>query len=520
MESFSYRLKIFCMIYCWFGVFGPVYATKQCYANMSEVLPCFLHAKDNTYKYELLSVDESKADITIKTYMLYSQKWPIKTYPDIPTTVWKHKLVVYIPKQIAYSKVLLHVIGGNNRNMAGVEDFVPPREQLDYARIALYNKAPVVEVQDVPNQYLLFNKMPVREDQIIAYTYKKFMENPMQNAYLAGHLPMAKAVLKAMDATQEILKKERGLQVAGFVLSGTSKRGWAVWLAALGDNRVEAIVPIVIDVLNTQKSINHICQSHGGRCPIALRDYEKYNFIKMLNEPVTTELMMIEDPYKYLASDKYKARFSIPKYIINASGDDFFVPDSSRWYFKDLPGDCNHIRYLPNTLHYFRGNALSDSTSGLQMVNDALNSYFYFVLNQITLPKVSWKLEDDRIDINSSVKPYMVKLWSANNKYARDFRFISSYTHFHIAIRRVLYDLLGNMCDNCYVEDNIPVECGSDNSGCKIDVALPYAQRGWVASFVELYYKVNRIPFVVTTEVNIEPDVMPGTLRSRGPENG
>ena len=47
-----------------------------------------------------------------------------------------------------------------------------------------------------------------KEDQVLAYTYKKVMESPLQNAYLAGHLPMAKSVIKAMDAVQEILTIE------------------------------------------------------------------------------------------------------------------------------------------------------------------------------------------------------------------------------------------------------------------------------------------------------------------------
>lgn len=85
---------------------------------------------------------------------------------------------------------------------------------------------------------------------------------------------MVKSVIKAMDAVQEILTIENDVIIDNFVLSGASKRGLAIWLVALEDSRVSAISPIVIDILNVQKSINHICKSYKDGCPRALRDYK------------------------------------------------------------------------------------------------------------------------------------------------------------------------------------------------------------------------------------------------------
>lgn len=53
------------------------------------------------------------------------------------------------------------------------------------------------------------------------------------------------------------------------------------------------------------------------------------------------------DPYEY------RARLTMPKMIINATGDQFFVPDSSRFYFDALPGE-KHLRYVPNADHSMR----------------------------------------------------------------------------------------------------------------------------------------------------------------------
>ena len=42
--------------------------------------------------------------------------------------------------------------------------------------------------------------------------------------------------------------------------------------------------------------------------------------------------MRIEDPFNY------RSRLTMPKFIINAGGDQFFVPDSSQFYFNELSG--------------------------------------------------------------------------------------------------------------------------------------------------------------------------------------
>jgi|GEM_PF-686228 len=503
-------------VFCTFGAQSWA-AEKNCYTKMSEVLGCFLQHNDGAYRYEFISENKDNPNVTIRIYILYSQKWPVKKYTNIPSTIWRHKLVFYIPKQVSYKKALLYVNGGYSKNKNGSDEFFDSKEHIDYIGIAVNNKALVIEIEDVPNQYLFFDGVPKREDQIMAYTYKMVMDNPMQNAYLAGHLPMAKAVVKAMDASQEILKQEYGIDITGFVLSGASKRGWAVWLAALVDERIQAIVPIVINILNTQKSISYICETYGGICPPALGDYVKEGITRMINTPAATKLMQIEDPFSYLGSDydsKYKERLAIPKYIIAASGDDFFVPDSSKWYFKGLPGVSNYIRYLPNSMHYFKGNVISNSTNSLQSINKALDSYFYFILNGIPLPKIHWILHDNKIELTSSLKPQEINLWVANNEETRDFRFITSYSRFHLLNKKIRSYFSLNLCDNCYTEEIVDFVC-EENGVCKVDIPLPEFKNGWQASFAEVHYNINNIPFVVTTEVDIAPDVMPVALNKQ-----
>ena len=488
------------------------FASEQgCYSNLNEVMKCFIQHEDKAYKYELES-QKNTDNLSIKTYILDSQKWPIEADNDIVTTIWRHKLVVYIPKLTTHNQAMFYVSGGYSANISGQEIFSPSKEGLDFANIAIDNQAPVVVIEDVPNQYLLINSIPKKEDQILAFTYKKVMEDPMNNAYLAGHLPMVKSIIKGLDASQTILA-EQGLNITNFVMVGASKRGWAAWLATLEDERVSAIIPVVIDILNVQKNINHICNSYKNHCPPALRDYQAEGIISSIESSAFADLMTIEDPFNYINLPKYSKQASIPKYIINTSGDDFYTPDSSKFYFKSLKGD-NHIRYLPAAMHYFAGNPISDSLNNMKLLNEAVNSYFYFHINNIPLPHVSWSVSANKMSIDSSFKPEKIKLWTAHNSEERDFRFLNSYSKFHLGIKAAWLYIAKylpfpiSVCDTCYKEQEIIFNC-IENSGCHIDVDLPIAKKGWQASFVELYYSIKGREFIITTEVNIFPNTYP-----------
>ena len=504
------------MLCCMQNVFD-----NKCYADdsshteifspptLSKTLSTFINFEDGKFSYKFLKSKKSEFDnVSINTYILTSQKWPISEYSDIPSTIWSHELLIYLPNNVTYNQALLYVTAGYNKDEKGNANFLEPKEKIDFAKIAFTNKAPVIELRDVPNQYLFMGGKFRKEDQVLAYTYKKVMESPLQNAYLAGHLPMAKSVIKTMDAAQEILTIENDIIIDNFVLSGASKRGWAIWLVALEDSRVSAISPIVIDILNVQKSINHICQSYKNGCPPALRDYKNEGVTDRIGSKEFADLMKIEDPISYLTDNydpKYQERMKLPKYIINASGDDFFVPDSSKFYFKSLPGNNNYIRYLPNALHYFSGNPISDATENRLKISEGVNSFFYFILNNVTLPKVEFEFNKNKININSSQKPHAVKLWNAVNEEDRDFRFLNSYDKWHLLVKKISSYFSKNLCDNCYTEQKVEFFC-EQGYQCKIEVPLSSVQKGWQASFVELEYLINDVSFIITSEVQISPD--------------
>jgi len=110
------------------------------------------------------------------------------------------------------------------------------------------------------NQPLHFTDSPQKgrsEDDLIAYTRVKHFTTK-DDTWLV-RLAMVKSGVRAMDAIQAFLATAEGgnTKVDRFVVAGGSKRGWTTWLVGAVDPRVEAIMPIVIDALNSEQITRH-----------------------------------------------------------------------------------------------------------------------------------------------------------------------------------------------------------------------------------------------------------------------
>src|SRR5262249_46244149 len=98
---------------------------------------------------------------------------------------------------------------------------------------------------------------------------------------------------------------------------------------------------------------------------------------------------------------------------INSSGDEFFVPDSAQFYFSDIPGTQNYLRYIPNT-----GHGLNSTDPGISTVG-----FFDAVVNNRPLPQFSWSVQQDgSIVVHTTTAPTSVLQWQATNPTTRDFR--------------------------------------------------------------------------------------------------
>ena len=440
----------------------PAIAIALAAASTETALDRYVHAPDPSFKFELVSTIPGDG---YKAYVLdlTSQTW--KPPVEADRSVWKHWLTVAVPDHVEYSTGFLYITGGSNKDKA------PEKVDSLISDLALTTHTVVAELRMVPNQPLTFPdgaKPDMVEDQFIAYTWDKYLRTG--NELWPARLPMTKSAVRAMDAVQQFMASDAGgkIKVEHFMVAGGSKRGWTTWTTAAVDKRVVAIAPMVIDLLNNEKSFEHHYRAYGFYSP-AVKDYEELGIMKWNGTPKFHKLMQIEEPYEY------RDRLTMPKYIVNSAGDQYFLPDSSRFYFDDLKGE-KYLRYVPNTDHSLKN---SDARQGVIAFYDA------FLRNQ-PRPRFSWKFEDDgSIRVTTIDKPTEVRLWRATNPEHRDFRLVSigpAYTS------TILQEQKGGI----YVG--------------KVD----RPDKGWSAYFVELTYPSGgKYPLKFTTAVRINPDTLP-----------
>ena len=194
------------------------------------------------------------------TYLidLTSQTW--RSEKDVDKPVWKHWLTVVKPDNLKHHTAFLYIGGGNT-------DDEPPKDATERTiELAKYTGSIAAELFTVPNQPLIFtdSKDEKRyEDNIIAYTRVKYMAT--RDPSWLVRLAMVKSGVRAMDAMQQFSASEAGgnWKLDDFVVAGGSKRGWTTWLVGVVDPRVRAIIPIVIDALNSEVITRHHYEAYG-----------------------------------------------------------------------------------------------------------------------------------------------------------------------------------------------------------------------------------------------------------------
>lgn len=418
----------------------------------------YIQKPDSSYGWK---VEKTTPGNPSTTYIIHltSQTWRDKSEVDRP--LWEHWLVVVKPAQLKTDKAFLAISGGSN-------DRSPPKgASMAVSQIAEATGSIVAELRTIPNQPLTFynDGQPRKEDDIIGYGWSKFLETG--DPLWLPRLPMVKSAIRAMDCLQEWSEKE-STKINKFVVAGASKRGWTTWLVGATDPRVEAIVPIVIDVVNAQPSIRHHAAVYGFWAK-AIGNYYQHKILQRYDHPRLAELYHIEDPYYYID------RLTMPKYIINASGDQFFVPDSSQFYYDDLKGE-KHIRYVPNADHSVDG----DIGAVLSMV-----AFYQMIIAGKPRPNIDWTFEDNGdIRVHSDTPPQKVLLWQATNPNARDFRVAT--------------------IGKTYTSTELKAE---PDGSWLAHVTKP--EKGWKAAFVEVSFDTGSFPFVVSTAVRVLPDVLP-----------
>src|SRR5262245_20845997 len=186
-----------------------------------------------------------------------SQTW--RSLRDVDRTEWKHWLTIAVPDKVESSVGYLAIGGGSNSNPA------PDKIDPSLSDMAVTTASVAAELRMVPNQPLTMagETRGRTEDALIAYTWDKFLRGGDEEWPL--RLPMTKSAVRALDTiTAFCADPARGsVRVDRFVVAGGSKRGWTTWTTAVVDPRVIAIVPLVIDMLNVEKSFDHHYRVYG-----------------------------------------------------------------------------------------------------------------------------------------------------------------------------------------------------------------------------------------------------------------
>lgn len=426
----------------------------------------YLSVPHPSYSYELESEIDGDGYRAYVIRMI-SQEW--LTAKEVDQPEWWHWLTIVAPDEVNHSTALLRIGGGTSG------DDRPNSVNPMVRDAALSTGSVTADLHNVPNQPLSFSnddRMEERyEDDIIALGWRTFLEGGARNedAIWLSRFPMTAAAMRAMDTVTSFTASETEANITDFVVTGASKRGWTAWTSAIFDDRVVAVAPAVIDLLNMEPSFEHHWQAYGEWSP-AIREYENEEIMEWQGSQEYQRMREIIDPISYVD------RLNMPKYIVNAASDEFFLPDSWQFYWDELPGEKS-LRYVPNSGHDLNSSDAAQS----------ITSFYSRVLNGTPLPQFDWEISDEgfHLRFDEDQLPDDILLWSAHNPDGRDFRL--------------------------YVIDRIWLAAGVDvdQSGEQI-VEIRTPDSGFTAWFVEARFDTDSDhPLKITTGVKVTPDEYP-----------
>ena len=280
--------------------------------------------------------------------------------------LWRHDLLVLRPTSVRRADTAMLFITGDTYtapNFLETERFHEVAQRAG-AVVAILNK--------VPNQPLYDGR---KEDALIAFTFDQYLKTSDPTWPLL--FPMVKSALRAMDALQSFAEQEFDQRIERFVVSGESKRGWTSWLTAAVDTCVVAIAPMAIDMLNMKAQLDWTEKMYGQQSD-QISDYTDLNLHRKLDDPPMQTLRAWVDPYSYRRS------FTMPKLLLLGTNDPYWVVDSLRHYWSDLP-EPKLVFQTPNAGHDLAGGHDAWQT---------LTAWFQMIADRQALPKLEWQLRD------------------------------------------------------------------------------------------------------------------------------
>jgi len=427
-------------------------------------LKAYVETPDEAFRYEIKETVRGESWTEYRIYMV-SGTW--LTENEVDESEWWHWLTMVVPDELSETESLMH-IGGGWRG-----DTIPIAAREEMIEAALATGTVISHISNIPFQPIDFKgdkKDGVYEDDLIAFAWLQFMQGGATEdlQHWLPRFPMTRAVVRAMDVVQDICESKHQ-QVDEFFVTGASKRGWTTWTVAAVDERVVGIAPVVIDMLNLIPSFQHHWQCYGEWAP-AIDPYVNLNIMDWMEEDEFLAMLKLVEPYQFLE------RLTMPKLLINATCDEFFVTDSWKFYWDDLQGD-NYLQYVPNVGHGLTGSYLPEN----------LISFYYSTITDTKIPDFKWRISRDtilaKVDTGNN---YQIRIWEAINEKDRDFK---SYVVGEEAWKME------------------PLEISEDGSYA-IPVSAP--ENGYKGALLEVVFNPDsEFPLTLTTGTVITPDSYP-----------
>jgi PhoPQ-activated pathogenicity-related protein len=436
--------------------------------NEATQLDLCVREPDNNFDADIVSQIPGTG-VTGFVYNLISQSW--REYSEVDRTEWKHFMTIIKPDVIQKTKALMVVARGEYVNG------VPP-DTIDpaYSDLARTSGAIVAVLKDVPSQPISFTGdagSPRSDHDLVAYSLSQYMDDPTDGEWPLV-CPMVKSVLRAMDTVQSFYMG--GSNIDSFVVTGDSKRAWTSLLTSAVDPRVEAVIPVAWDAINWNPHFSLHQSVYGGFTP-SWDPYEALDVLSDLPTAAGQALIAYADPFSY------RTRLIAKKFFINATGDDFFVPDAAQFYVgANALAGSTYLNYLPNRDH---GIAMKPAD-----VKQNIAAIFRLCAEGFQFPQIQWDVlpPGDRLRVTTLLGiPDAVMLYVANSP-DRDFR---------------ESELPGDWSASVLPED-------SPNSGIyTTDFIVPLTDQ-WAGFFIALTYNQGtQNEFTITTEVVVTPTTFP-----------
>ena len=316
---------------------------------------------------------------------------------------------------------------------------------------------------------------------------------------------MAKAAIKAMDATTSYIKNTTGATLSRWVTAGASKRGATTWMTgAVGDPRIIGIVPIVFDVLNFRQGVQHMWRTLGN-WTFAFTDYRDMNITLYLNDG-TDNMDVLAAQVDPLA---YAENLTMSKLVVDATGDEFFQPQDDDFWWGKLPGEC--LRMMVDNAEH------SMATGALYLITGA-EAWYAALLAGAPRPTFTWQRSPAGDEIAVTVtgqQPVAVvnRMATTLDGYRRDFRLVAGDTPAN-PCKYIPVPVFGSACLRpiVWIGNTIGRTAWDPATQTSTYVATQDAPDvGWRAFLVELYFN-STIPGLymqLTTQVAMLP--APGT---------